>query len=71
MEYKDGAPVADGREVDDARFFSGNELMSMDNVIVLSRIIVGAHMNNTLRMLPRNTLFDPYSADCQEAQLFM
>ena len=71
MTYKDGEPVADGREVDDARFFSGTELMAMDNVIVLSRIIVSAHMNNTLRILPRNTLFDPYSADCYEAQLFM
>ena len=71
MMYKDGEPAADGREVDDARFFSGNKLMAMDNVIILSRIIIGAHMDNTLRMLPRNTLFDPYSADCREAQLFM
>lgn len=71
MTYKDGEPVADGREVDDARFFSGTELMAMDNVIVLSRIIVSAHMNNTLCILPRNTVFDPYSADCCEAQLFM
>jgi 8-oxo-dGTP diphosphatase len=71
MKYKAGEPVADGREVDDARFFSGSEVMAMDNVIVLSRIIVGTHMNNALHMLPRNTLFDPYTPDCHEAQLFM
>ncbi len=71
MKYKAGEPAADGREVDDARFFTGSEVMAMDNVIVLSRIIVDAHMNNALHMLRRNMLFTPYTPDCGEAQLFL
>ena len=71
MKYIEGEPISDGNEVDDARFFTFEELNSLDNVVVLSRIIVQEHARGNLRFLPRNTKHVPYLPDKEEAQLFM
>jgi len=71
MKYGEGEPEADGVEVTDARFFTADELEGADNVIVLSKIIIREHQRETLRFLSRNTMHDPYHADCDEVQLFL
>jgi ADP-ribose pyrophosphatase YjhB (NUDIX family) len=71
MNYLEGEPRADGYEVDDVRFFTGEQLTGLENVIVLTRIIVCEHMGKTLRMLPLNTIHEPYLVNCEEAQLFI
>jgi ADP-ribose pyrophosphatase YjhB (NUDIX family) len=71
MKYIEGEPISDKNEVDDARFFTFEELSSLDNVVVLSRIIVQEHARGNLRFLPRNTKHAPYLPDKEEAQLFM
>ena len=71
MKYIEGEPIPDKNEVDDARFFTFEELNRLDNVVVLSRITVQEHARGNLRFLPRNTKHAPYLPDIEEAQLFM
>jgi len=71
MKYCEGEPLADNYEVDDARFFTFDEVNEMDNIIGLSKIVIRQHAFNTLRFLPRNTDHDPYIPNCEHVQLFM
>jgi len=71
LKHIEGEPKADGYEVNDARFFSLENLNRMDNVIVLSKTIIQEHANNNLQCLPRNTIHAPYLTNRTDIQLFI
>lgn len=71
MIYLEGIPRPDGKEVDEAKFLSHEEIDRCENVVNLTRIIVQQHRSRKISILARNHSFDFYNSNQLDYQLFL
>jgi ADP-ribose pyrophosphatase YjhB (NUDIX family) len=71
MEYREGQPAPDGKEVLAAAFCDYNEISRCESIVNLSRIIIEKHHQGGLTLLSRSWEFDFYNINALDYQLFV
>lgn len=71
MNYLEGTPRPDGKEVAAAEFLRYDEIEKLGNVVNLTKIIVQQHHAKKLTPLNRAKTFEFYNKNSQDYQLFL
>ena len=71
MAYLEGEALSDGRENSAAGFFTYEEILHLENVIPLSKILIEKHHNGDLRALELVEDIDPYTPEKEFLRLYI
>jgi ADP-ribose pyrophosphatase YjhB (NUDIX family) len=71
MNYLDGIPRSDGREVEAADFLHYDEIDRYENVVNLTKIIIQQHRAKKLKILNRTDSYEFYNSNHPDYQLFL
>jgi 8-oxo-dGTP diphosphatase len=71
MNYLEGSPRPDGKEVEEAKFLYYDEIDRCENVVNLTKIIIKQHRSRELSILSRSHSYEFYNSNHCNYQLFL
>lgn len=71
MNYLEGNPKPDGKEVEAAKFLDYDEIDRCENLVNLTKIIIQQHRSCKISILARSHSFEFYNSNQRDYQLFL